>query len=302
MKLVSYLKDGREQLALLVEGILYDMDSLHPDLPSSMSMLLNYWEDYFPLAKKINESVELGQTALNKGFPLETVSLLSPVPLPASCRNIVVRNKEALNKPPVFNFCNHHAIQAPGEVLCMPDDMEGLVFEAGIAIVIGTQGRNIPAEEADHYIGGFLIRNLISTDNFSTGNDGVPTSGTARDIATVFGPWLVTPDELESFKTDSGEERAGNSYNLVTAFSINSGEVNYSNLAEMSNSFAEIIESCSYGADLQAGDIIGCGLPGNTRQSVKAGDIIEIEVDGLGISTCSIIAGDTDYSLKNKYN
>lgn len=300
MKLVSYLKEGREQLALLVEGTLYDMDSLHPDLPSSMSMLLNYWEDYFPLAEKVNESVELGQVAINKGFPLETVSLLSPVPLPASCRNVVAGNKAELNIPPVFNFCNHHAIQAPGEVQCMPDDMEGLVFEAGIAIVIGTHGRNIPAEDADRYIGGFLIRNLISTQNFSTPNDGGRSGGTARDIATVFGPWLVTPDELESFKSDAGEGRPGNGYNLVTAFSINSGEVNYSNLAEMSNSFAEIIESCSYGADLQAGDIIGCGLPGNPRRSINAGDIIEIEVDGLGISTCNIIAGDTDYSLKNK--
>ncbi|WP_462221023.1 hypothetical protein [Ferruginibacter sp.] len=48
MKLVTYLKDDNLQLALLVNGNLYDTDSLHPDLPNSMSMFLNYWGiDYY---------------------------------------------------------------------------------------------------------------------------------------------------------------------------------------------------------------------------------------------------------------
>ena len=51
MKLVTHLKDGHEQLAMLVEGKLYDTDVLHPDLPISMSMFLNYWDDVMPLAR-----------------------------------------------------------------------------------------------------------------------------------------------------------------------------------------------------------------------------------------------------------
>ena len=298
MKLVSYIKDDREQLALLVEGILYDTDSLHPDLPSSMNMLLNYWEDYFPLAKKINESIEWGKISLSKGLPLESVKLLPPIPIPASCRKVLVRNHGEKKMPPAFSYCNHHAIQAAGEVLCMPDAFEGLKFEAGISIVIGTHGRNITAEEADQYIGGFLISNLITTTNYLTGDEGSVSHANIREVASIFGPWLVTPDELESFKVDAEEGRAGNKYNLVTAYSINSGDINYSNLSELSYDFAEIIESCSYGADLHAGDIISCSLPGRPGGSIKEGDVIEIEIDGLGISTSTIIAENTDYSLK----
>ena len=50
MKLVSYYKDGQDQLAILVDGLLYDTDLMYPDLPVSMSMFLNYWEDVYPLA------------------------------------------------------------------------------------------------------------------------------------------------------------------------------------------------------------------------------------------------------------
>lgn len=49
MKLVSYLKDEQDQLALLVDGMLYDMEYIHPDLPNTMSMLLNYWEACYPM-------------------------------------------------------------------------------------------------------------------------------------------------------------------------------------------------------------------------------------------------------------
>ena len=53
MKLVSYLKDEHEQLALLVDGLLYDVDLIHPDIPNSMNMFLNYWDELFPDRKSV---------------------------------------------------------------------------------------------------------------------------------------------------------------------------------------------------------------------------------------------------------
>jgi fumarylacetoacetate (FAA) hydrolase len=48
MKLVSYIKDEREQLGVLINEMIYDMETLHPDLPHSMGMFLNYWEESYP--------------------------------------------------------------------------------------------------------------------------------------------------------------------------------------------------------------------------------------------------------------
>lgn len=68
MKLVSYLHNGHEQLALLVSDVLYDTDALHPELPSSMNMFLNYWEDCYPLALNCQRAIEDGRISAARGI------------------------------------------------------------------------------------------------------------------------------------------------------------------------------------------------------------------------------------------
>src|SRR5450755_3244186 len=178
MKLVSYLKEDHAQLAFLVEGILYDTDRMHPDQPVSMTMFLNYWDYIFPIAHSINRSLVEGNKKFT-GIKIEDVEILAPVPFPASCRDgyafrqhvaAARRNRNVPMIPefdqyPVFYFTNHHSIQGPGDVRCMPDHFEKLDFELEVAIVIGRHGRNIPASEADDYIAGLMIMNDMSARN-----------------------------------------------------------------------------------------------------------------------------------------
>src|SRR5690349_48166 len=87
MKLVSYLKNGQDQLALLVDGNLYDVDALHPDLPISMAMFLNYWEDVLPVALAAEQKIKAGMVRSVMAQPFERAELLAPVPHPSSCRD-----------------------------------------------------------------------------------------------------------------------------------------------------------------------------------------------------------------------
>src|ERR1700755_582759 len=87
MKLVSYLKNEHDQLALLVDGLLIDMEYIHPDLPTSMTMLLNYWDDCIPILQGAEISIREGNKLMNKGLPYEEVTIVSPVPFPTSCRD-----------------------------------------------------------------------------------------------------------------------------------------------------------------------------------------------------------------------
>src|SRR4051794_5242989 len=87
MRLVSYLKDGHEQLAFLVNDLLFDTDFLHPELPSSMSMFLTYWEDNYEIAASVDRAIHGNRISKDRGIPLSEVQLLSPVPFPASCRD-----------------------------------------------------------------------------------------------------------------------------------------------------------------------------------------------------------------------
>src|SRR5436853_3639136 len=176
MKLISYLKEEHDQLGVLIGDIVYDMDLLHPDLPNSMSMFLNYWEDSFPVAQAGELMLREGSRTSNRGIPVSEVQLLAPVPFPTSCRDAYAfrqhveaarRNRKVPMIPefdqyPVFYFTNHHSVQGPGDIRCMPDHFDKLDFELEVAIVIGKAGRNIRAAAADEYIAGLMIMNDMS--------------------------------------------------------------------------------------------------------------------------------------------
>jgi len=211
MKLVSYIKEDREQLGVLVNDMIYDMEVLHPDLPNTMSLFLNYWEESFPVAQAGELMLKEGTRTSNRGVPLREVQLLAPVPLPTSCRDgyafrqhvaAARRNRKVdmipeFDQYPIFYFTNHHGIQGPGEIRCMPDHLEKLDFELEAAIVIAKHGRNIKAAEADEYIGGLMIMNDISARRLQM-EEMLLNLGPAKgkDFSTVIGPWLVTLDEF----------------------------------------------------------------------------------------------------------
>ncbi len=335
MKLVSYIKEEREQLAVLINDMLYDMDVLHPDLPNAMSMFLNYWEDAFPVAQAGEMLLSEGTRTSNKGIPLKDVQILAPVPFPTSCRDgyafrqhvaAARRNRKAdmipeFDQYPVFYFTNHHSIQGPGEIKCMPDHFENLDFELEVAIVICKSGRNIKAEEAGEYIGGLMIMNDMSARRLQM-EEMLLNLGPAKgkDFSTVIGPWLVTTEELEGFVVPAKENHTGRNWNLKMKCWVNNVQVSEGNLADMDWTFAEIIERASYGVDLYAGDVIGSGTvgtgcflelngtgklndPGYTEQWLQPNDTVEMEIDGLGKLSNTIVADESDWSiLKLKKN
>lgn len=329
MKLVSYLQEERDRLGVLINDIVYDMEVLHPDLPTSMSVFLNYWEDAFPVAQAGEIMLREGTRTSNKGIPVNDVQLLAPVPFPVSCRDgyafrqhvaTARRNRGAqmiseFDQFPVFYFTNPHSVQGPGEVRCMPDHFEKLDFELEVAIVICKYGRNISAEEADDYIGGLMIMNDLSARRLQLEEMALnlgPAKG--KDFATATGPWLVTLDELEEFVVPSKENHAGKSWNLSMRCYVNEKQVSEGNLSDMDWTFAEIIERASYGVNLYPGDVIGSGTVGTgcflelngtakladpnfTEQWLQAGDVVELEIDQLGKLANTIIAEETDWSL-----
>ena len=176
MQLVSYLNEGRDQLALLVDQKLYDMDRLHGDLPGSMGMFLNYWDDVVPLATVIEQKIRKDHFKNDIALSIDEVELLAPVPHPTSCRDgyafrqhvaAARRNRKVdmipeFDQYPIFYFTNHNSIQGPGNIYCMPDHFEKLDFELEAAIVINKPGRNIKAADADDYIAGLMIMNDMS--------------------------------------------------------------------------------------------------------------------------------------------
>ena len=335
MKLVSYLQDGSDHLGVLVDGLVYNMEVLHPDLPNTMGMFLNYWEEVFPVAQAGVEMIKEGRIGQNKGIKVESLQLLAPVPYPTSCRDgyafrqhvaAARRNRKVEMIPefdqyPIFYLTNHLSITGPGALSLMPDHFEKLDFELEAAIVICKRGRNIKAEEADEYIGGLMIMNDWSARRLQM-EEMLLNLGPAKgkDFATSIGPWLVTLDELQELEVAAKEGHVGKNWNLKMTCKVNGVQVSEGNLGDMDWTFAEIIERASYGVDLHPGDVIGSGTvgtgcflelngtgklndPNYPEQWLKAGDEVVLEIDGLGALNNTIEAEETEWSiLKKKKN
>ena len=135
-----------------------------------------------------------------------------------------------------------------------------------------------------------------------------------KDFATVLGPCLVTLDELEPYAIAPKENHEGKAWKLSMKCWVNGDQVSDGNLGDMDWTFAELIERSSYGATLFPGDVIGSGTVGTgcflelnstgkmnnpdyTEQWLKEGDIVEMEIEGIGTLKNTIVKEEEDFSI-----
>ncbi|PWG80217.1 fumarylacetoacetate hydrolase family protein [Pararcticibacter amylolyticus] len=327
MKLVSYKHKEKESLGIIVNGSLYDLHGCDPLIPQTMFQFLNNSGPVMmPLAGKVQKAITASGM---EAYRVDQFNLMAPVPRPSSCRDAYAfrqhvasarRNRglgmlPEFDQYPVFYFTNHHSVTGPGPVECMPDHFEQLDFELEVAVVIGKAGKNIRAEEADDYIAGYMIMNDLSARTLQM-EEMLLSLGPAKgkDFATATGPWLVTPDELEPYLIAPQEGHTGRSYALDMVCRVNGHEVSRGNTRDMNWTFAEIIERCAYGTEIFPGDIIGSGTVGTgcflelngtaklkdpAYQPVwlKEGDVVEMEITGLGILQNTITRSGSDFSI-----
>lgn len=329
MKLVTYLHQGHDHLGIVVDGNIYAMDSLHNDLPNTMAMFLNFWDELLPMAKAVEQKIKDGLVRNVMATAIADAEIFAPVPHPTSCRDGYAfrqhvasarRNRKVDMIPeydqyPIFYFTNHNSIQGPGDIICMPDHFQKLDFELEASIVICKPGRNIKAADADEYIGGLMIMNDMSARGLQMEEMKLnlgPAKG--KDFCTVIGPMLVTLDELEQYEVPCKENHTGKAWNLGMKCWVNGKQVSEGNLADMDWTFAEIIERCSYGVDLLPGDVIGSGTVGTgcflelngtgllnnpdfEPQWLQDADVVDMEIDGLGKLSNTIVKDESDFSI-----
>jgi fumarylacetoacetate (FAA) hydrolase len=328
MKLVTYSKNGKEQLSFLVNDILYDTNVANATLPATMKEMLNSWESLIDIARKTEDDIKTGKLSL-EGTAYNNAVIMAPVPNPTSCRDGYAfrqhvasarRNRKVdmiaeFDQYPIFYFTNHNAIQGPGIIPCMPDHFQKLDFELEASVVLCKKGRNIKAADADKYIAGYMIMNDMSARTLQM-EEMLLNLGPAKgkDFSTVIGPMLVTPDELEAYKIPAKPNHVGANYNLGMKCWVNGVQVSTGNMGDMDWTFAEIIERCAYGVDVLPGDVIGSGTvgtgcflelngtgllndPNYKVQWLQPGDVVEMEIDGLGKLSNTIVAEKTDWSI-----
>jgi fumarylacetoacetate (FAA) hydrolase len=315
MKLVSLISGDRSiHVGALIEGRtpsenkILDFHALEPKPEhEDMNEFIRKQNETLPWARAMIEKARAGLVPAQALTHESETLLTAPVPHPVSCRDGYAfrQHVESARKGrglpmipefdhfPIFYFTNHLAITGPGEIFVMEKALERLDFELEVAVVIGKEGRNIPASKADDYIFGYMIMNDWSARELQTQEMKLnlgPAKG--KDFATSLGPYLVTRDELES-RLERGPH--GDRYHLrMTAFH-NGKQVSEGNLRDMNWTFAQILERASYGVTLHPGEVIGSGTVGTgcymelnltTLKDqpvwIRPGDEFALEVEMLG--------------------
>ena len=309
MKLISYKHNRKIKFGVLKDGKIFDLNAIDSQIADNMLEFLQGGKEQLQLAK----------TAVENGSPtifVEDVSLISPVPNPPSVRDAYAfrqhvatarRNRglemiPEFDEIPIFYFTNHHAVFGEGDFPVRQRHTEKLDFELECAAVIGRGGRNISTSDADGYIAGFMIMNDLSARVLQMQEMKLnlgPAKG--KDFGSTFGPWLVTKNELEPYKQSSSD---GDRYDLTMKAFVNDIQVSEDTLANMTWTFAQIIKRVSYGVDIFPGDIIGSGTCGTgcflelngskitKNQWLNPGDIVSLEIEGLGTLKNKIILRD----------
>ncbi len=308
MKFCSFKdKSGKESWgALAPNGKIADLSSLAPNLLE------------FLRSTKGSKKAEAENLLSQAKISVESVDLQACLPNPPSMRDGYAfrqhvesarRNRGLDMIPefdlfPVFYYMNHQAVFGPGPIVVEPKTQVQLDFELEAAIVIGKKGKNIPANRADEFIFGYTILNDLSARKVQMDEMKLsmgPVKG--KDFANVLGPYLVSVDELEAFKIPGPH---GNRFKLEMTTDVNGIPISKGNLADMTWTFAQIIERASYGTWLYPGDVIGSGTVGTgcfyetnpagiTNQWLKPGDKTLLKIQGLGELENTMVAGDEKF-------
>jgi 2-keto-4-pentenoate hydratase/2-oxohepta-3-ene-1,7-dioic acid hydratase in catechol pathway len=241
--------------------------------------------------------------------PLSDVRLLAPIEPPsirdfsvfeAHIEGIVMGQGRAVPErwyeAPFCYFSNPHAITGPDDPIAVPPGSERLDLELEVAAIIGRAGRNLTVDEAGGHIAGYTIFNDFSARDHAIDEMRLGLGFCkAKDFANTLGPWIVTADELESF-------RAGDRFDLDVRASINGRELGDDTLANMAWSFDELVTYASRGAWIRPGDVLGSGTCGNgclfelwgrgqQWEPLAPGDVVTLSVEGIGTLTNEIVAG-----------
>lgn len=303
MKFITFSppKEDYPRVGILSDGHIYALpneDKNHSTMKTLLSEGEERWAD---LNNRINNNLEVSCN-------YEEAKIYAPLLEPPSLRDfyafeqhVATANKNrgrsvpsAWYEVPVFYFSNPNSVYGHNENVPIPRYTQALDFELEIACIIGKPGINITPENALDHIFGFTIFNDWSARDVQKQEMSVglgPAKG--KDFASSFGPYIITKDELE----DKSDGRPG-VYDLEMVARINDQEVSRGNWKDLYYSFGDMIQRASEETYLRPGDIIGSGTVGTgclleiTKSEgpwLKQGDIIELEVERLGLLRNQII-------------
>ena len=303
MKFVSFSSAAipKPHLGLVQHDEILDVDLAAHALtiigPDQMQDLIDKYDTWKQLLKSIMDKMAGRRFSEVKTFSsigavhtLDDVELAAPIPRPRKnimCLglNYTEHAKESAEACGRSASLPDHAViftKAPttangpfGDIVIDPAVSEEVDWEAELAVIIGKTGKNIREEDAMDFVFGYTVLNDVTARDLQSQHKQY-FKGKSIDGYCPMGPWIVTADEV------------ADPQQLPIRLRVNGVVKQESNTSLMINSVRQIIAILSRGMTLEPGDIISTGTPGgvgfarNPPEFLKAGDVVETEIEGIG--------------------
>jgi 2-keto-4-pentenoate hydratase/2-oxohepta-3-ene-1,7-dioic acid hydratase in catechol pathway len=274
MKLATFTHANRRRIGVVTDAGVVDLAQAAPELPTTLLGLLEAGPTALLAAHRAAET--------GTPIPLADVRLEAPISRPPKFLAIGQNYADHVREsgidtpahPTVFNKQSTCVI-GPGDAIHLPRVSSALDYESELGIVIGRRCRHVSRDDAADVIAGYLVVNDATVRDWQLR---VPTwtMGKSFDTHGPIGPWIVTADEI------------GDPHQLRLRTFVNGELRQDSNTKELIFDCFALIEHLSTAFTLEPGDVIATGTPsgvGIARKPpalLKAGDVVRIEIEGIG--------------------
>ncbi|RDD69821.1 fumarylacetoacetate hydrolase family protein [Paracoccus versutus] len=278
MPLAAYSTTGEIRLGKVFGDHLVDIASIDPDFPRTIKAFLETGE----AARTAFERISEGD---GTPIPLRDVTLHAPIPDPEKFLAIGLNyadhgaeaNKLGMATPEYQIWFNKQVscITGPFNNVVAPRVSEKVDYEGELAVVIGKACRNVPAAKAREVIGGYMVSNDVSARDWQFRTTTI-TLGKSFDTHGPTGPWLTLDSEIDD----------PHDLNLRTY--VNGEERQHGHTGDLIHDIYEQIAYLSQVMTLKPGDILATGTPAGVGVArdpqvfLQPGDVVRVEIDGLG--------------------
>lgn len=279
MKLIRFGKNEQEKPGVHMDGKNYDVSAFVGD----------YNESFFAndglkhLAQVVaNEKLVEIDTNERIGSPIARPSKIVCIGL-----NYAKHAKETgANIPtePILFMKSTTSLTGPYDQIIIPKNSVKTDWEVELAVVMGKKASYVSEHDAMQYVAGYVLHNDVSEREFQLERGGTWDKGKGCDTFAPLGPWMVTPDEIP------------NPHQLRLWLSLNGKMMQDGNTDDLIFNIPQLISYLSHFMTLLPGDVISTGTPAGVGLGftpniyLKEGDIVELGIDGLGVSKQTVVA------------
>lgn len=281
MKLIRFGLPGAEKPGVVNSEGMFDVSSFGEDFgekffeTDGLARLEQWWNANSATAPKVAEGTRLGS-------PIMRPSKIICIGL-----NYADHAKEtnaAIPKEPIVFFKSTTALVGPNDDLVIPKNSVKTDWEVELAVIIGKKAAYIEEKDAEDHIAGYALHNDYSEREFQIERGGQWVKGKSCDTFAPLGPWMATKDEIKDIN------------NLRLWLTVNGNKYQDGTTANLIFKVPFIVSYLSQFMTLLPGDVISTGTPAgvglgmNPQVYLKAGDVIELGIDGLGASRQQAVA------------